>query len=225
VAGFENSLKTAALAVLKRDLTERERVEFLELAGAIGMGNVEDYLYMLMVFKRNEDKVNKLIDGFNERMMARFDEMGALEKKIDSTLESSISRVLSDGAREIGRDMGSEIAAAAKDSLREYEQFHYLRGQFAIMGFAVAIALTAYWLGSQFRFDQIDNESFLGYLLKLPSGLVLFLCVFGYAYFWSVLSILLLKAPISSNFAVISSLKPATALFTLSSFRLKTMSM
>jgi hypothetical protein len=186
VAGFEDSLKTAALAVLKRDLTESERVEFLELAAAIGMSNVDDYLYMLMVFKRNEDRVSNALTGFRYEMTAKFDEMGALSNKIDNTLESAVSRVLGDGAREIRRDMGSEIAAAAKDSLREYKQFHYLRGQFAIIGFVVAIALTAYWLGSQFRFDQIDNESFFGYLLKLPSGLVVFLCVFGYAYFWSV---------------------------------------
>ena len=186
MAGFENSLKTAALAVLKRDLTESERVEILELAAAIGMGNVEDYLYMLMVFKRNEDKVSRTLAGFRDEIAARFDEMGALSNKIDNTLESAIFRVLGDGAREIGRDMGSEIAAAAKDSLREYEEFHYLRGQFAIMGFAVAIALAAYWLGSQFRFDQIGNESFFSYLLNLRSGLALFLCAFGYAYFWSV---------------------------------------
>jgi hypothetical protein len=186
VAVFENSLKMASLAILKRELTEKERVEFLELAGAIGMSNVEDYLYMLMVFKRNEDNVKHTLTVFREEMKARFDEMATLEQTIRSTLESSISRVLGDGAREIGRDMGSEIAAAAKDSLREYEQFHYLRGQFAIMGFVVAIALTAYWLGSQFRFDQIGNESFFSYLLNLRAGLVLFLCAFGYAYFWSV---------------------------------------
>jgi hypothetical protein len=161
VAVFENSLKTASLAVLKRDLTESERVEFLELAAAIGMSNVEDYLYMLMVFKRNEDNVRHTLAGFSDKIDARFDEMGALERNIRDTLESSISRVLGDWAREIGRDMGSEIAAAAKDSLREYEQFHYLRGQFAIMGFVVAIATVAYWLGSQFGFDQIDNEGFL----------------------------------------------------------------
>jgi hypothetical protein len=174
LAGFENSLRTASQAILKRDLTESERVEFLELASAIGMGNVEDYLYMLMVFKRSEDKLNR-----------RFDEMSELEGKIHGTLESSISRVLGDGAREIGRDMGNEIAAAAKDSFREHEQFHYLRGQFAIIGFVLAIATVAYWLGSQFRFDRIDNLSFFGYLLNIHSGLAVFVCAFGYAYFWS----------------------------------------
>jgi hypothetical protein len=186
MAGFDDTLRAASLAVLKRELTENERIEFLDLAGAIGMNNVQDYLYMLMVFKRNEDNVRYTLNNFSDKIEARFDETAALERNIRDTLESSIFRVLGDGAREIGRDMGSEIATAAKDSLREYEQFHCLRGQFAIMGFVVSIATAAYWLGSQFRFDQIGNESFFSYLLNLRSGLVLFLCAFGYAYFWSV---------------------------------------
>jgi hypothetical protein len=186
MAGFENSLRAASQAILKRDLTESERVEFLELAGAIGMNNVEDYLYMLMVFKRNEDKVDGTLAGFRDEMKSRFDEMSVLEEKIHGTLESSISRVLGDGAREIGRDMGREIAAEAKDSFREYEQFHYLRGQFAIMGLVLTIATVAYWLGSQFGFKHIGGESFFAFPLKLPSGLVIFTGVFGYVYFWSV---------------------------------------
>jgi hypothetical protein len=186
MAGFENSLRTASTAILKRELTESERVEFLELASAIGMSSVEDYLYMLMVFKRNEDRVNGAITKFDENMKARFDEMGVLEQKIHDMLESSISRVLGDGAREIGRDMGKEIAAEAKATLTAHEEFHYLRGQFAVMGFVVALSTVAYWLGSQFGFEHIGNESFFSYLLNLRSGLVVFTGAFGYAYFWSV---------------------------------------
>jgi hypothetical protein len=105
---------------------------------------------MLMVFKRNEDRVDVAIAGFKDKMEARFDEMGALEKKIHDTLESSISRVLGDGAREIGRDMGKEIATEAKATLTTHEEFHYLSGQFAVIGFVVALSTVAYWLGSQF---------------------------------------------------------------------------
>jgi hypothetical protein len=185
LAGFENSLRAASQAILKRELTESERVEFLELAGAIGMGNVEDFLYMLMVFKRNEDKVDGTLAGFRDEMKARFDEMAALEQNIRAILESSISRVLGDGAREIGRDMGKEIAAEAKTTLTAHEEFHYLRGQFAVIGFVVALSTVAYWLGSQFGFEHIGNESFFAYLLNLRLGPVLFTCTFGYAYFWS----------------------------------------
>jgi hypothetical protein len=141
---------------------------------------------MLMVFKRNEDRVNGAIAGFREEMKDQFDEMGALEEKIHGTLESSISRVLGDGAREIGRNMGEEIAAEAKAMLTSHEEFHYLRGQFAIIGLIVALSTVAYWLGSQFGFEHIGNESFFSYLLNLRSGLVVFTGAFGYAYFWSV---------------------------------------
>jgi hypothetical protein len=140
---------------------------------------------MLMVFKRNEDRVNGAIAGFRDEMAARFDEMGALEKKIHDTLESSISRVLGDGAREIGRDMGKEIAVEVKATLTTHEEFHRLRGQFAVIGFVVALSTVAYWLGSQFGFEHIGKESFFAYLLNLRSGLVVFVCTFGYAYFWS----------------------------------------
>jgi predicted RNase H-like HicB family nuclease len=130
MAGFENSLRAASLAILKRELTESKRVEFLELAAAIGMGSVEDYLYMLMVFKRNEDRVNGVIAGFRNGMEARFDEMGALEQKIHDTLESSISRVLGDETREIGRDMAGHIAEKAKGVLAASEDFHFLRDRY-----------------------------------------------------------------------------------------------
>jgi hypothetical protein len=186
MAGFENSLRAASTAILRRELTESERVEFLELAGAIGMDNVKDYLYMLMVFKRNEDRVNGAIAAFKDEMAVRFGEMGALEKKIHDTLESSISRVLGEGAREIGQDMGREIAAEAKATLTTHEEFHYLRGQCAVVGFVAALSTVVYWLGSQFGFERIGNESFFAYLLNLRSGFVVFACAFGYAYFWSV---------------------------------------
>jgi hypothetical protein len=137
---------------LKRDLTESERVEFLELAGAIGMGNVEDFLYMLMVFKRNEDKVDGTLASFRDEMKARFDEMTTLEQNIRGTLESSISRVLGDGAREIGRDMGSEIAESAKDVLSSTKEFHFIRGQTFVAGLdhcsfcCVILAWCCVWL-------------------------------------------------------------------------------
>jgi hypothetical protein len=72
---------------------------------------------MLMVFKRNEDRVNGTIADFKGEMKSRFDAKGALERKIDATLESSISRLLGDGAREISQDMGYQIAEPAKGVL------------------------------------------------------------------------------------------------------------
>jgi hypothetical protein len=185
MAGFENSLRAASLAILKRDLTEEERVEFLELAGAIGMSNVEDYLYMLMVFKRNEDRVSGAIAGFSDEMAARFDEMGALERKIDDKLESSISRVLGDGAREISRNMGSEIAESAKGVLSATEEFHFLRGQTFVAGVMITLSVVAYLLGAVYGFGSEDQSDFLDVLLRLPAGMVILYCGFVYAVMWA----------------------------------------
>jgi hypothetical protein len=186
VAGFENSLKTAALAVLKRDLTESERVEFLELAAAIGMSNVEDYLYMLMVFKRNEDRVSGALTGFRDEMTAKFDEMGALSNKIDNTLESTVFRVLGDGAREISRDMGAQVTESAKGILSSTEEFHFMRGQTYVAGLIIALSAVSYWLGAIYGFGNEDSSDFLGILLRLPAGSVMLYCGFVYTVLWCV---------------------------------------
>ena len=98
MSNFENTLRESSLAILRRELTESERIEFLELAGAIGMNSVEDYMYMLMIFKRNEDRISAQMDSFKKEMKARFDEMGFLEKKIDGTLEKTLENMLGKGA-------------------------------------------------------------------------------------------------------------------------------
>ncbi|MDR1581004.1 MAG: hypothetical protein LBS35_11655 [Synergistaceae bacterium] len=169
---------------MKRDLTESERVEFLELAGAIGMSNVEDYLYMLMVFKRNEDRVNGAITKFGENMKARFDEMGALEQKIHDTLKSSISRVLGDGAREIGQDMGNQIAESAKDVLKCHEEFHYVRGQVVVVGMTLMLSVVAYLLGAVYGFGSEGNGDFLDTLLRFKAGNVILFCGVVYVTLW-----------------------------------------
>jgi hypothetical protein len=184
MAGFENSLRAASLAILKRELTEGERVEFLELAGAIGMGNVEDYLYMLMVFKQNEDRVNDALASFRNEMKSKFDEMGALAGKIDETLENSITRVLGDGAREIGRDMGYRIAESAKGVLSASEEFHFLRGQTFTAGLIIALSVVSYWLGAVYGFGIEDSGDFLGLFLRLPAGFAVLYCGIAYATMW-----------------------------------------
>jgi hypothetical protein len=197
MAGFDNTLRAASLAVLKRELTENERIEFLDLAGAIGMSTVEDYLYMLMVFKRNEDNVSHTLAGFRDEIEARFDEMGVLERKIDSSLESSISRVLGDGAREIGRKMGDEIAESAKDVLSTTKEFHFLRGQTFVAGLIIALSVVSYWLGAVYGFVNEDESDFFSMFLRLPAGIVVWYCGFVYAVFWSFDHWKLLKRDIS----------------------------
>jgi hypothetical protein len=184
MAAFENSLRAASAAILKRELTENERVEFLDLAGAIGMSSVEDYLYMLMVFKRNEDRVNGAITGFRDEMAARFDEMGALERKIDDKLEGTISKVLGDGASEISRDMGVKIAESARGVLSATEEFHFWRGQTFVAGLIIALSVVSYWLGAVYGFGNEDKSDYLSIFLRLPAGMVVLYCGFVYAMLW-----------------------------------------
>ena len=98
MANFENTLQVASQAILRRKLTDAERIEFLELAGVIGMSSVEDYLYMLMILKRNEDRISAQMDSFKKEIKARLDEIGFLEKKIDTTLGKTLEDMLGKGA-------------------------------------------------------------------------------------------------------------------------------
>jgi hypothetical protein len=186
MVGFDDTLRAASLAILKRELTESERIEFLDLAGAIGMSSVEDYLYMLMIFKRNEDKINGQLLSFRKEMKAKFEEMGALEKKIDATLESTISRILGDGAREIGRNMGNHIAESAKDALKGYGEFHCLRGQILTVCLISVLAAFSYWLGTGDILGVLTDDR-IGYLrtaLQIPASGVAFICGGVYVAAW-----------------------------------------
>jgi hypothetical protein len=120
-----------------------------------------------------------------EKMASRFDEMGALEQKIHDTLESSISKVLGDGAREIGRDMGSHIAEEAKGVLAASEEFHFLRGQVWMVCLITLMMTLAYWLGTMNVLRVEKNFTFLKALLTLPAGCVAFVCASSYTVMWA----------------------------------------
>jgi hypothetical protein len=163
------------------------------------MSNVEDYLYMLMVFKKNEDKVNDALAAFRNEMGAKFEEMGALASKIDETLENSIDRVLGDGAREIGRDMGYHIAESAKGVLGASEEFHFLRGQVFVAGAVITLSVVAYLLGAVYGFGNEDSGDFLGVLLRLPAGSVVLYCGIAYTVMWCFDHWKLLKRDVSQK--------------------------
>jgi hypothetical protein len=139
---------------------------------------------MLMVFKRNEDRVSGVLDGFRDEMKSEFGEVRALERKIDDTLEDTISRVLGDGAREISRNMGNEIAESAKGVLSSTEEFHFLRGQTFIAGLIIALSVVSYCLGAVYGFGDSDREDFLSLFLRLPAGNVALYCGSVYTVMW-----------------------------------------
>jgi hypothetical protein len=184
MASFENTLQAASQAILRRELTDAERVEFLELAGAIGMSSVEDYLYMLMIFKRNEDRISAQMAYFRKEMKARFDEMGVLEKKIDATLGKTLEDMLGKGAEKIGYAMGRDIVDSAKEVLKKNGEFHFLRGQVLTVLITTLMATLAYWFGTVKLFNFGESESFLRAFMQIPASGVAFLCAFTYTCFW-----------------------------------------
>ena len=181
---FENTLQSASLAILKRELTESERIELLELAGAIGMSNVKDYLYMLMVFKRNEDRVTDQLVSFKKEMQARFDEMGVLEKKIDATLGNTLEGMLGKGAEKIGYAMGRDIVNSAKSVIQTNGDFHFVRGQAMVACVMALIACVAYWLGSVDAFYLGGGRSFFNAFLWFPAGGLALICGMIYTATW-----------------------------------------
>ena len=174
MADFNESLKIASQAILHRELSEEERTEFLELGAALGMNNVEDYLYILMVFKRHSDVVGRSLDGIS-----------ALERKINDTLESSIERILGEGAARIGENMGEVVADGADKILTSYGEYHTHRGHTVLVCFTSLVSTLAYWLGANNFLRGAPSGSALENFLFLPGGWGIFICGATYSLLWS----------------------------------------
>ena len=184
MADFETALKGAASAVLKRELTDEERAEFRDLADTLGMGSVEDYLYMLMIFKRNEDRINGKLDAFENAIDGKLDAIAELEKKINETLERSITRILKEGAAKIGAEMGEHVAADAKGVLSAFGEYHSIRGQITLVCLICVISAIAYWLGAAGFLESLAPDGRLEAILLLPAGWCVFLGGAAYTFLW-----------------------------------------
>jgi len=149
------------------------------------MNNVEDYLFILMIFKQNEDRVKEALTESREEMRAQFEKMSELEQRIDLTLDGSVTRILTDGAQSIGRNMGEQIAQNAKSTLTSYKEHHFLRGQVLVVWMVTLLSTIAYALGAAFGFGD-PAQNVVELILKLPTGFtVLFVCGAFYAMLWS----------------------------------------
>ena len=60
---FNEILNVTSERVLKRPLNDEERREILELAGVLGMKEVQEYLYMILTFKFYEDRLGEKLDA------------------------------------------------------------------------------------------------------------------------------------------------------------------
>jgi hypothetical protein len=188
MTNLDEKMSALAEQVLKRPLSGEEQLEIYRISDAVGMRDVQSFLHLLLVFKLHEDTMKKQFDElvpFENRLNEKLGEVTALEAKISNTLESSVERVLSEGAQKIGRDMGDYIAGRAKEVLATGDEYHFLRGQVWIVCFIGTLAALAYWLGSEHTLSIGNDAGALDMLLRLPSGWVTFICCSLYTYMWA----------------------------------------
>jgi hypothetical protein len=186
---FDDKISVIAEQVLKRPLSDEEQLEIYRISDAVGMRDVQSFLHLLLVFKLHEDSMRKEFDELvplENRLNRKFAEITALEEKINNTLESSIERILGEGAQKTGRDIMKDcIAEGAKEVLETRDDYHFLRGQVWIACFISTLTALAYWLGSTGTLNAGDNTGTLDLLLMLPSGWLAFICCSLYTYMWA----------------------------------------
>jgi hypothetical protein len=187
MAGLDEKISAMAEQMMKRPLSDEEQLEIFRISEAAGMRDVQSFLYLLLVFKLNEDTMRtqfeKLV-SFEGRLNEKFDEIGALSAQINGTLSSSIERILGEGAKRIGGAMGDEIASRSKEAMSSVNEFHTIRGYIVAASVTGISSTLAYWFGLSgvLRMDEI-NGPFRG-VLALPVGWWMFFCCAAYTYFW-----------------------------------------
>jgi hypothetical protein len=185
---LDEKMSSMAELVLKRCLSEDEKNEIFRISDAMGMANVQSFLHLLMVFKLHEDVTHgqfEKLASLKERFDEQFEEMSKLSRNIAETIERSIGRVLSDGAREIGRDMGVHIAEGAKEALGARDDYQSLRGQVCVVCLLSFIAAVAYRLGTINAVGSAAYSTALDSLFLLPAGWWAFSCCSLYTFMWA----------------------------------------
>jgi hypothetical protein len=180
-------MKAVSERVLKRPLSDGEELELFRISEELGMSNVQSFLYLLLVFKLHEDAMRgqlEMIPELEERLSEKFDEMSALSGRIDETLERSIARILSDGAREIGGDLVRHVAEGAREVLGANGDYHSLRGQVLVVFCLSVISAVFYWLGATGAFRVVGDSNALSILIGLPAGWLAVVCGSAYSYMW-----------------------------------------
>lgn len=184
---LDGKISAIAEQILKRTLTDKEELEIFRISDAVGMKDVQSFLYLLLVFKLHEDVTREQfgkLESLETRLNEKFGEMGVLSAKIDKTLEASIERILGDGARAIGRDMGNYIAEHARESLGARDDYQFLRGQVLSVGVTGLIAAFAYQFGLANALGSVDGAGPIGALLTLPVGWWAFFCCALHNFMW-----------------------------------------
>ena len=175
MTSFEKTLQATSRAILRRELTENERIEFMELAAAIGQSSVEDYLYILMIFKKNEDKVNSQMVSFRNEMKERFDEMGILNNEFAATHGKTHEDMLSKMA-DVFVEKADDLANK-RSRAETWRSWALMMTGLVILGattlnagYIMASGTPPYWLNSINSFQFM-----LSWFFNVPSGWILLL--------------------------------------------------
>jgi len=171
---LDEKISLAAELILKRPLNDEERFEIYRIADVLGMKDVQSFLHLLLVFKLHENTMNE-----------KFAEMAVLEKRILGTLESSIERILGEGAARIGANMGETITNGARETLTSLGEYHTLRGQTILVCFICLTSSLAYWLGANNFLSTVSPGGALEAFLFLPAGWSVFFCGATYTFLWA----------------------------------------
>jgi hypothetical protein len=185
---LDSKISAIAVQILKRPLSDEEELEIFRISDVVGMKDVQSFLHLLLVFKLHEDTMKRQFEKLDElevKLNEKFSEIGELEKKINGTLESAVEKVLGEGAKRIGADMGTAIADGAKETLAAVSGYQCLRGHVILVCFICVVSTLAYWLGSLNILDAVPNGSLLEALLFLPAGWSVFFCGATYVFLWA----------------------------------------
>ena len=184
---LDDKLKDVAEKVLKRKLSDEEELELYRISDAMGMSNIQSFLYLLLVFKLHEDTTRRQIENLSlleSEVSEKFKEMSAMPERINETLERSITRVLKEGTAKIGAEMGEHIAEDAKGVLSAFGEYHSIRGQITLACFICVISAVSYWMGAAGILESIAPGGRLEAILFLPVGWCVFLGGAAYTFLW-----------------------------------------
>jgi hypothetical protein len=185
---LDDKLKGVAEKVLKCSLSDEEELELYRISDAMGMSNIQSFLYLLLVFKLHEDTMRGQLENLamlKNELKEKFGEMDAMSERINEKLECALTRILGEGAKRIGTDMVEAIAEGARETLTAKGEYHALRGQLILIACLTMIMSAFYRLGAGNVFGMGETRSAISTILHLPAGWCLFIACAMYAYCWA----------------------------------------
>lgn len=184
---LDDQMSALAEQVLSRPLTEEEKLKIYKISDAMGMSNVQSFLYLLLVFQLYEDTLSgqfERLNAFEGRLSERFQEIASLETQINDTLEGAVDRILGEGATKIGANMSNEIASQTRGIFSAVGAYHALKGQILVACVICGAGALGYFLGLKDVLRLAPGGGIMEALLFMPAGWCFFLCGVTYTFLW-----------------------------------------